>query len=273
MAGHLQKNGYNVTVYNRTTVKAEKWVEEYKGSMAKTPGEASQNSEIVFMCVGRDEDIIEVMEGESGILTNAAQGSIIVDHTTASAEIARNYYQKLKDKKLSFLDAPVSGGQAGAENGVLSIMIGGDEKDYNTVKPVLTSYGKAVELIGPSGSGQIAKMINQICIAGLVQGLSEAMAFGKKSNVDMEKVLSVISKGAAQSWQMENRYRTMLDGKFDYGFAVDWMRKDLSICFNEASKNGAMLPVTKIVDKYYEEVQKNGGNRFDTSSLMTLLDK
>ena len=273
MAGHLQNNGYNVTVYNRTTVKAEKWVEEYKGSMAKTPGEASQNSEIVFMCVGRDEDIIEVMEGESGILSNVAERSIIVDHTTASAEIARNYYQKLKDKKLSFLDAPVSGGQAGAENGVLSIMIGGDEKDYNTVKPVLTSYGKAIELIGPSGSGQIAKMINQICIAGLVQGLSEAMAFGKKSNVDMEKVLSVISKGAAQSWQMENRYRTMLDGKFDYGFAVDWMRKDLSICFNEADKNGANLPITKIVDKYYEEVQKNGGNRFDTSSLMTLVDK
>ncbi len=273
MAGHLQNNGYNVTVYNRTTVKAEKWVEKYEGSMAKTPGEASQNSEIVFMCVGRDEDIIEVMEGEGGILSNVAEGSIIVDHTTASAEIARNYYQKLKDKKLSFLDAPVSGGQAGAENGVLSIMIGGDEKDYNTVKPVLSSYGKAIELIGPSGSGQIAKMINQICIAGLVQGLSEAMAFGKKSNVDMEKVLSVISKGAAQSWQMENRYRTMLDGKFDYGFAVDWMRKDLSICFNEASKNGAILPVTKIVDKYYEEVQKNGGNRFDTSSLMTLVDK
>ena len=273
MAGHLQNNGYNVTVYNRTTAKAEKWVEEYKGSMAKTPGEASQNSEIVFMCVGRDEDIIEVMEGEGGILSNVGEGSIIVDHTTASAEIARNYYQKLKDKKLSFLDAPVSGGQAGAENGVLSIMIGGDEKDYDTVKPVLASYGKAIELIGPSGSGQIAKMINQICIAGLVQGLSEAMAFGKKSNVDMEKVLSVISKGAAQSWQMENRYRTMLDGKFDYGFAVDWMRKDLSICFNEADKNGAILPVTKIVDKYYEEVQKNGGNRFDTSSLMTLLDK
>ncbi len=273
MAGHLQNKGYNVTVYNRTTAKAEKWAEEYKGSMAKTPGEASQNSEIVFMCVGRDKDIIEVMEGEDGILSKVAEGSIIVDHTTASAEIARNYYQKLKDKKLSFLDAPVSGGQAGAENGVLSIMIGGDEKDYNTVRPVLASYGKAVELIGPSGSGQIAKMINQICIAGLVQGLSEAMAFGKKSNVDMEKVLSVISKGAAQSWQMENRYRTMLDGKFDYGFAIDWMRKDLSICFNEADKNGAMLPVTKIVDKYYEEVQKNGGNRFDTSSLMTLVDK
>ncbi len=273
MAGHLQNNGYNVTVYNRTTAKAEKWLEEYNGRMAITPGEASQYSEIVFICVGRDEDIIEVMESENGILSKVAEGTIIVDHTTASAEIARNYYQKLKDKKLSFLDAPVSGGQAGAENGVLSIMIGGDEKDYNVVKPVLTSYGKAVELIGPSGSGQIAKMINQICIAGLVQGLSEAMAFGKKSNVDMEKVLSVISKGAAQSWQMENRYRTMLDGKFDYGFAVDWMRKDLSICFNEADKNGAILPVTKIVDKYYEEVQKNGGNRFDTSSLMTLVDK
>ncbi|MDC3074923.1 NAD(P)-dependent oxidoreductase [Pelagibacteraceae bacterium] len=273
MAGHLQNNGYNVTVYNRTTAKAEKWVEEYKGNMAKTPGEASLNSEIIFMCVGRDEDIMEVMESEDGILSKVAERSIIVDHTTASAEIARNYYQKLKEKKLSFLDAPVSGGQAGAENGVLSIMIGGDEKDYNTVRPVLTSYGKAIELIGPSGSGQIAKMINQICIAGLVQGLSEAMAFGKKSNVDMEKVLSVISKGAAQSWQMENRYRTMLDGKFDYGFAVDWMRKDLSICFNEADKNGAILPVTKIVDKYYEEVQKNGGNRFDTSSLMTLVDK
>ncbi len=273
MAGHLKNNGYNVTVYNRTTAKAEKWVNEYKGKMANTPSEASQSSEIVFMCVGRDEDIIEVMESESGILSKVTEGTIIVDHTTASAEIARNYFNKLKDKKLSFLDAPVSGGQAGAENGVLSIMVGGDEKDYNIVKPVLTSYGKAVELIGPSGSGQIAKMINQICIAGLVQGLSEAMAFGKKSNVDMEKVLGVISKGAAQSWQMENRYRTMLDGKFDYGFAVDWMRKDLSICFNEADKNGAMLPITKIVDKYYEEVQKNGGNRFDTSSLMTLVDK
>ena len=272
MAGHLQKNSYNVTVYNRTIAKAEKWVEEYNGNMAKTPGEASQNSEIVFMCVGRDEDIIEVMEGEDGILSKVAEGSIIVDHTTASAEIARNYYQKLKDKKLSFLDAPVSGGQVGAENGVLSIMIGGDEKDYNTVRPVLTSYGKAVELIGPSGSGQIAKMINQICIAGLVQGLSEAMAFGKKSNVDMEKVLSVISKGAAQSWQMENRYRTMLDGKFDYGFAVDWMRKDLSYCFNEAKKNKSILPITEIIDKYYKNIQENGGNRLDTSSLMTLVD-
>ena len=268
MAGHLQNKGYNVTVYNRTTAKAEKWVEEYKGNMAKTPGEASQNSEIVFMCVGRDEDIIEVMEGDDGILSKVTEGSIIVDHTTASAEIARNYYQKLKDKKLSFLDAPVSGGQAGAENGVLSIMIGGDEKDYNTVKPVLTSYGKAVELIGPSGSGQIAKMINQICIAGLVQGLSEGINFGMKAGLNMEDVIEVISKGAAQSWQMENRYKTMIEDKFDFGFAVDWMRKDLKIAMDEAKNNGASLPVTEIVDKYYGEVQELGGNRWDTSSLI-----
>ena len=273
MAGHLQKNGYNVTVFNRTESKAKKWVEEYGGQMGKTPNEASLHAEIVFMCVGRDEDIIEVMEGDNGILSSAKEGLTIVDHTTASAEIARTYFAKLQKKNVAFLDAPISGGQAGAENGALSIMIGGQEKDFEVVKPVLQSYGKAIELIGPSGSGQIAKMINQICIAGLVQGLSEAMAFGKKAKVDMEKVLSVISKGAAQSWQMENRYRTMIDGKFDYGFAVDWMRKDLSICFNEAKKNGASLPITEIVDKYYEEVQKNGGNRLDTSSLMTLVDK
>ena len=273
MAGHLNKNGYNVTVFNRTESKAKKWVEEHGGQMKKTPAEACLNAQIVFMCVGRDDDIREVMEGDNGILSSAKEGLIIVDHTTASAEIARNYFEKLKKLNIAFLDAPISGGQAGAENGVLSIMIGGKKKDFEIVKPVLESYGKAIELIGPSGSGQIAKMINQICIAGLVQGLSEGMAFGKKANVDMEKVLSVISKGAAQSWQMENRYRTMLDGKFNYGFAVDWMRKDLSICFKEAKKNGAILPITEIVDQFYEEVQKNGGNRFDTSSLMTLVDK
>ena len=273
MAGHLHKNGYNVTVYNRTEAKAKNWVNEYGGQLGKTPAEASKDAQVVFICVGRDEDIIEVMESDKGILVNAKEGMIIVDHTTASAEIARKYFDKLLKLNIGFLDAPISGGQAGAENGVLSIMIGGATKDFETIKPVLQSYGKAIELIGSSGSGQIAKMINQICIAGLVQGLSEAMAFGKKANVDMEKVLSVISKGAAQSWQMENRYRTMLDGKFDYGFAVDWMRKDLSICFNEAKKNGASLPITKIVDNYYAEVQKNGGNRFDTSSLMTLVDK
>ncbi len=273
MAGHLKKNGYNVTVFNRTETRAKKWVEEHGGNIGKTPKEACLNAEIVFMCVGRDEDIIEVMEGDNGILSSAKEGLIIVDHTTASAEIARTYFAKLQKRNVAFLDAPISGGQAGAENGALSIMIGGEKNDFEVVKPVLQSYGKAIELIGPSGSGQIAKMINQICIAGLVQGLSEAMAFGKKAKVDMEKVLSVISKGAAQSWQMENRYRTMIDGKFDYGFAVDWMRKDLSICFNEAKKNGASLPITEIVDKYYEEVQKNGGNRLDTSSLMTLVDK
>ena len=273
MAGHLQKNGYNVTVYNRTETKAQKWIDEHKGQMSKTPADACKNSEIIFMCVGRDEDIVEVMEGENGILSSVKENSIIVDHTTASAEIARKFSEKLKNMKIGFLDAPISGGQAGAENGLLSIMIGGELKFYEIVKPILQSYGKAIELIGPSGSGQIAKMVNQICIAGLVQGLSEAMAFGKKANVDMEKVLSVISKGAAQSWQMENRYRTMLDGKFDYGFAVDWMRKDLSICFSEAKKNGASLPITEIVDRYYAEVQKNGGNRLDTSSLMTLVDK
>ena len=273
MAGHLQKNGYNVTVYNRTESKAKNWVNEYGGQLGKTPAEASKDAQVVFICVGRDEDIIEVMESDKGILSYAKEDMIIVDHTTASAEIARKYFEKLLKLNIGFLDAPISGGQAGAENGVLSIMIGGATKDFETIKPVLQSYGKAIELIGSSGSGQIAKMINQICIAGLVQGLSEAMAFGKKANVDMEKVLSVISKGAAQSWQMENRYRTMLDGKFDYGFAVDWMRKDLSICFNEAIKNGASLPITKIVDNYYAEVQKNGGNRFDTSSLMTLVDK
>ncbi len=273
MAGHLQKNGYNVTVYNRTKTKSQKWVSEFGGDMYTTPAEASKDAEIVFICVGRDKDIIEVMEGKNGILSTSKKGSIIVDHTTASAEIARVYSKKLKSINLGFLDAPISGGQAGAENGILSIMIGGEKENFEKVKPVLKSYGKAIELIGPSGSGQIAKMINQICIAGLVQGLSEAMAFGKKANVDMEKVLSVISKGAAQSWQMENRYRTMLDGKFDYGFAVDWMRKDLSICFNEAKKNGAYLPITEIIDKYYSEIQKNGGNRLDTSSLMKLVDK
>jgi len=273
MAGHLQKNGFDVTVYNRTESKAKKWVEEFNGNMKKTPGECCLNSEIIFMCVGRDEDIIEVMEGENGILNSVKEGTIIVDHTTASAELARKYFNKLKDLNIGFLDAPVSGGQAGAENGILSIMIGGENEHFQKAQPVIKSYGKAIELIGPSGSGQIAKMINQICIAGLVQGLSEAMAFGKKAKVDMEKVLSVISKGAAQSWQMENRYRTMLDGKFDYGFAVDWMRKDLSICFNEAEKNGALLPVTKIVDEYYKKVQENDGNRLDTSSLMTLVDK
>jgi 3-hydroxyisobutyrate dehydrogenase len=212
------------------------------------------------------------MEGNEGVIKNIKDNTIIIDHTTASADIARNYYQLGKESNFSFLDAPVSGGQAGAEKGILSVMVGGDQDQFDNAKSVMSAYGKTIELIGNAGSGQLAKMINQICIAGLVQGLSEAMAFGKKANLDMEKVLQVISKGAAQSWQMENRYKTMLKGEYEFGFAVDWMRKDLSICFNEAEKNGASLPVTKIVDKYYEEVQNNGGSRYDTSSLMTLVD-
>ena len=273
MAGYLYKNNFNVTVFNRTISKAKKWSNEYGGKFLTTPGDAVKNSDAIFICVGRDEDLREVMEGSKGILENSKENVIIVDHTTASADIAREYSTKCLKNNKFFLDAPISGGQVGAENGQLSIMVGGDEKAFNNVKFVLNSYGKAIELIGESGTGQLTKMINQICIAGLVQGLSEAMAFGKKSNLDMEKVLKVISKGAAQSWQMENRYRTMLDGKFDYGFAVDWMRKDLSYCFNEAKKNESKLPITEIIDQYYKKVQENGGNRLDTSSLMTLVDK
>jgi 3-hydroxyisobutyrate dehydrogenase len=272
MAGHLKKNNFNTTVYNRTSSVSDKWVKEFGGISKTNPGEASSNADIVCICVGRDEDLISVMEGNDGIIKNIKDNTIIIDHTTASADIARKYYQKGKESNFSFLDAPVSGGQAGAENGILSVMVGGDQDQFDNAKSVMSAYGKTIELIGNAGSGQLAKMINQICIAGLVQGLSEAMAFGKKANLDMEKVLQVISKGAAQSWQMENRYKTMLKGEYEFGFAVDWMRKDLSICFNEAKKNGASLPVTKIVDKYYEEVQNNGGSRYDTSSLMTLVD-
>jgi len=272
MAGYLQKNNLEVTVFNRTLFKAKKWVNEYGGNFSTSPGEAVKNVDAVFICVGRDEDLREVMEGSHGILENSKKDVIIVDHTTASANIAREFSNKCLENDKFFLDAPISGGQAGAENGQLSIMVGGDADVFEKVKSVLLYYGKAVELIGVSGTGQLTKMINQICIAGLVQGLSEAMAFGKKSKLDMEKVLKVISKGAAQSWQMENRYRTMLDGKFDYGFAVDWMRKDLSYCFNEAKKNNSKLPITEIVDQYYKKIQENGGNKLDTSSLMTLVD-
>ena len=268
MAGHLKRNNYEVTVFNRTSSKSDKWVSDYKGFAKSSPGEASQNSEVIFTCVGRDDDLREVMEGNNGILNNVKEDTIIIDHTTASANIAREYFDICKKRNLHFLDAPISGGQAGAENGKLSIMIGGEQEPYEKVKPVLESYGKAIELIGPSGSGQLTKMINQICIAGLVQGLSEALLFGKKSDLNMEKVLKVISKGAAQSWQMENRYRTMLDEKFDFGFAVDWMRKDLKIAMDEAKNNGSLLPVTELVDNYYGEVQGMGGNRWDTSSLI-----
>ena len=273
MAGYLQKNQLEVSVYNRTLSKAEKWVGEYGGKCFQTAGECVKNSDVIFICVGRDEDLRDVMESPNGILKNVKDGTIIVDHTTSSANIAREFSKKCKDINTFFLDAPISGGQAGAENAQLSIMVGGDEVAFNKVKSVLTYYGKVIELIGESGTGQLTKMINQICIAGLVQGLSEALAFGKKSNLDMQKVLKVISKGAAQSWQMENRYKTMLDGKFDYGFAVDLMRKDLLYCFNEAKKNDSKLPITEIVDQYYKKIQESGGERLDTSSLMTLVDK
>ena len=273
MAGHLKKNNLEVTVFNRTESKSNQWVEKFKGKKANSPGDAAKNAEIIFICVGRDEDLREVMEGDDGILQNASENTIIVDHTTASAKIAREFYKKAKELNLSFLDAPVSGGQAGAENGKLSIMIGGENEIFNVVEPILKSYGKTIELIGDSGSGQVAKMINQICIAGLVQGLSEALAFGKKSKVDMEKVLKVISKGAAQSWQMENRYKTMVEDKFDYGFAVDWMRKDLKIAIEEAKKNGSPVPITEIIDGYYAEVQEMGGNRWDSSGLIARLKK
>ncbi|PPR47463.1 MAG: 2-(hydroxymethyl)glutarate dehydrogenase [Alphaproteobacteria bacterium MarineAlpha5_Bin9] len=273
MAGHLKKNNNEVIVYNRTRSKSEKWINEYKGTFELTPGLASKNSDFIFICVGKDNDLNEVMEGEEGILNNIKQGTIIVDHTTASAEIARKYYSICKKNGFHFLDAPVSGGQSGAENGQLSIMVGGDKDPYDKVKKTILSYAKAIELIGESGSGQLTKMINQICIAGLVQGLSEGLAFGVKSKLNMEKVLKVISRGAAQSWQMENRYRTMLDGDFNFGFAVDWMRKDLAICFEEAKKNKAHLPITVIVDKFYSQIQNLGGNRWDTSSLISLLNK
>ena len=271
MAGYLQKNKLEVTVFNRTISKAEKWQSEYNGNFEKTVDKAVQNCDAVFICVGKDEDLREVMEGPNGILENTKDGVIIIDHTTASADIAREYSSKCIQLNKYFLDAPISGGQAGAENGQLSIMVGGDNEAFTIIKPTLESYGKAIELIGDSGAGQLTKMINQICIAGLLQGLSEALAFGQKADLNMEKVLKVISKGAAQSWQMENRYKTMLDEKFDYGFAVDWMRKDLSYCFNEAKKNNSKLPITEIVDKYYQEIQKNEGNRWDTSSLISLL--
>ena len=273
MAGYLQKNNLKVSVFNRTLSKAEKWSKEYGGFFYNNIINTIENSQIIFICVGKDEDLREVMEGPNGILENSNKGVIIVDHTTASADIAREFEKKCIKKGKYFLDAPISGGQAGAENGQLSVMVGGDVNAFNLVKSVISHYAKAIELIGKSGSGQLTKMINQICIAGLVQGLSEGMAFGKKSQLDMEKVLKVITKGAAQSWQMENRYKTMIEGKFDYGFAVDWMRKDLSYCFNEAKKNNSNLPITKIVDQYYKKIQENGGNRLDTSSLMSLVDK
>ena len=268
MAGYISKGGHNVTVFNRTKSKAEKWIKEYKGKMAETPAEAAKNADFVFTCVGNDNDLSEVTIGKEGIYNTIKKGAVHVDNTTASAEIARKLYKSSKAHGWGFLDAPVSGGQAGAENGALTVMIGGDQADFDKAKDKIDCYSKKMKLLGNAGSGQLAKMVNQICIAGLVQGLSEGINFGMKAGLNMEDVIEVISKGAAQSWQMENRYKTMIDDKFDFGFAVDWMRKDLKIAMDEAKTNGSLLPVTELVDKFYGEVQGLCGNRWDTSSLI-----
>ena len=273
MARHLAAKGHDVTVYNRTTAKAEKWVSEHGGKLAKTPAEAARGQDVVFACVGNDNDLREVTLGAEGAFQSVAKGAIFVDHTTASAEIARELYAAAQAGGFGFLDAPVSGGQAGAENGQLTVMVGGDQVVYDRAQPVIMSFAKAARLLGPSGAGQLAKMMNQICIAGVVQGLAEAVHFGKKAGMDIEAVIDVISKGAAQSWQMENRYKTMNAGKFDFGFAVDWMRKDLSIVLDEARSNGAKLPLTALVDQFYAEVQSMGGKRWDTSSLLARLER
>jgi 3-hydroxyisobutyrate dehydrogenase len=268
MAGYISKGGHNVTVFNRTKSKAEKWVSEYKGNIAETPAEAAKEAEYVFTCVGNDNDLREVTFGEQGAFKTIQKGSVFIDNTTASATIAREIYDHAKKNGFGSLDAPVSGGQAGAENGALTVMIGGDQTDFNKAKDKIDCYSKKMKLLGKAGSGQLAKMVNQICIAGLVQGLSEGINFGMKAGLKMEDVIEVISKGAAQSWQMDNRYKTMIDDKFDFGFAVDWMRKDLKIAMDEAKNNGSLLPITEIIDKYYSEVQELGGKRWDTSSLI-----
>ena len=273
MAGYISKAGHNVTVFNRTKSKAEKWIDEYKGKMAETPAEAAKDAEYIFTCVGNDNDLREVSMGENGLYNTAKKGSVYIDNSTVSAEICRELYKAAKDKGFDFLDAPISGGQPGAESGKLTVMVGGDEKIFSKAKPIIDCYSQKVNLIGPSGSGQLTKMMNQMCIAGAVQGLSEAINFGINAGLDMDKVMDTISKGAAQSWQMENRYRSMTDNKFDFGFAVDWMRKDLAIVIEEAKRNGSPIPVTEIVDGYYAKVQEMGGNRWDNSSLIALLKK
>ena len=274
MAGHLKtKGGHDVTVYNRTGAKTEKWVAEFGGSAAATPKAAAEGCDFVFCCVGNDDDLRQVTLGPDGAYHGMKSGALFIDNTTASATIARELYATARESGFGFLDAPVSGGQAGAENGQLTVMVGGDSEDYARAEPVIDAYAKMIGHMGEAGAGQLTKMANQICIAGLVQGLSEAIHFGQKSGLDIEKVISVISKGAAQSWQMENRWETMNAGKFDFGFAVDWMRKDLSICLDEARKTEAHLPVTALVDQFYSEVQKMGGNRWDTSSLIARLNR
>ncbi len=271
MGGHLQKAGHDVTGFNRTAAKADKWAGEYGGKSAPTPAEAANGAEFVFICVGNDDDLRSVVLGDTGALAGAAKNAVMIDNTTASADVARELYAAAKDAGVSFIDAPVSGGQAGAENGILTVMCGGDQAAFDRAAPVIDAFARSCKLMGESGSGQLTKMVNQICIAGLVQGLSEGVNFGRKAGLDMEKVLDVISKGAAGSWQMENRGKTMVEDKFDFGFAVDWMRKDLGICLEESKRNGARLPVTALVDQFYAQVQERGGNRWDTSSLIDLL--
>ena len=271
MAGHLKnKGGHEVTVYNRTAAKAEQWAKEYGGKVARTPEEAASGQDFVMMCVGNDDDVRKVA---GAAFPKVGKNTVFVDHTTASAEVARELYEKAKKNGFHFVDAPVSGGQAGAQNGVLTVMCGGDAEAYGRAEPVIAAYARMCKLLGPAGSGQLTKMVNQICIAGLVQGLSEGIHFAKRAGLDVEAVIETISKGAAQSWQMENRYKTMNAGNYDFGFAVNWMRKDLSICLAEARRSGAHLPVAALVDQFYSEVQKMGGGRWDTSSLMARLER
>jgi len=271
MAGHLQKAGHEVCVFNRTKAKAEAWQKEFQGKTADTPKDAASGARFVFLCVGNDDDVRSVVYGENGVLAGMAPGSILVDHTTTSAVLAREIAEKCAEKGVSFVDAPVTGGESGAKQGSLSVLCGGDDLTVNLIRPIVAAYASSITKIGPVGHGQLAKMVNQICIAGCVQGLAEALAFGQRSGINMEKVLSAIGSGAASSWQMNNRGMTMLEGKFDFGFAVDWMRKDLGIVLDEASRNGASLPITSKVDEFYSKVQEIGGGRLDTSSLILLL--
>jgi len=274
MAGHIrEKGGHDLTVYNRNGAKAEAWAKEHGGKTAPTPAEAAKDADFVFCCVGNDNDLREVTLGAQGAFNGVKKGAVFIDNTTASANVARELYAAAKAKAFDFLDAPVSGGQAGAQNGALTVMVGGDQAAFDRALPVISHYARMVTLIGPAGAGQLTKMVNQICIAGLVQALSEGIHFAQKSGLDLQKVMDTISKGAAQSWQMENRWKTMNEGKFEFGFAVDWMRKDLAICMEEAKRNGAQLPVSAIVDGFYAEVQQMGGKRWDTSSLIARLNK
>jgi len=274
MVGHLKMRGHHdVVVFNRTRKRAEAWVAEFGGTAARTPAAAARDADFIFTCVGNDDDLREVTLGPDGAFSALKQGAVAIDNTTASAEIARELHAAAKERRAGFLDAPVSGGQSGAEGGTLTVMVGGDEVDFRKAEPVIKAYARAVTLIGPPGSGQLTKMVNQICIGGLIQGLAEALHFAKRAGLDIEKVIDTISKGAAQSWQMENRWKTMVEGKFDFGFAVDLVRKDFALVFDEARRNGAELPVTALVDQFYAEVQSMGGNRWDTSSLIALLER